>query len=501
MRPGEFFDSRARASPRRSGRRSTRSRSPAWQAGRRRRRIRCACSGRSRAAVTIAALGLLARRLAGERAGLIAAGDRRALPHPDRRRRRAHDRVALRAAGWRWRCSPPTAPARRAARRPRARASGPCSGLAALTRGEALHAAAAAARAAAAAPRRPAGGGGGLLAFAVVLAPVDGAQLVASSTARCSSPPRAARRWRAPTASRSTTATSIGSWDGVLRPRTPGAATRPRRATRQGDAGVEYALDHAERLPLVAGARVLAHLGRVRPVRSPEGRDRWVTWLGVALYVLLLPLAVYGLVLLRRRGARWPGSSVTPVVGHLTSLRAGLRLGALPPLGRAGDRGARRVALDRGRSDGPVLRSTAGAAPSAQPASEPACAAAPPGCARLRRRRGARLRAARRVVLLRAGAAARAHAVGVGLPLDRRPVGRRAARRRARSFGSNFELVDSSTQSQPWLEYTRERLPAAAAVEPARGAAGARTSPTPSRPCSRRSACPPTCCPSGGRWA
>ena len=26
-------------------------------------------------------------------------------------------------------------------------------------------------------------------------------------------------------------------------------------------------------------------------------------------------------------------------------------------------------------------------------------------------------------------------------------------------LGSNFELVDSSTQPQPWLEYTRERLP------------------------------------------
>src|SRR5215204_4356518 len=27
------------------------------------------------------------------------------------------------------------------------------------------------------------------------------------------------------------------------------------------------------------------------------------------------------------------------------------------------------------------------------------------------------------------------------------------------AFGSNYELVDSAVQFQPWLEYTRERLP------------------------------------------
>jgi anti-sigma factor RsiW len=28
-----------------------------------------------------------------------------------------------------------------------------------------------------------------------------------------------------------------------------------------------------------------------------------------------------------------------------------------------------------------------------------------------------------------------------------------------RPFGANYELVDSAVQFQPWLEYTRERLP------------------------------------------
>ena len=35
----------------------------------------------------------------------------------------------------------------------------------------------------------------------------------------------------------------------------------------------------------------------------PEGREPWVSHAGLVVYVLLVPLALYGLVLLRRRGA------------------------------------------------------------------------------------------------------------------------------------------------------------------------------------------------------
>ena len=45
------------------------------------------------------AIGFLGRRVAGERAALIAVGDRRGLPDPDHRRRRADERVAVRPAG------------------------------------------------------------------------------------------------------------------------------------------------------------------------------------------------------------------------------------------------------------------------------------------------------------------------------------------------------------------------------------------------------------------
>lgn len=74
------------------------------------------------------------------------------------------------------------------------------------------------------------------------------------------------------------------------------------------DAGLRYARDHASRLPVV----VLARLGRTFGVfdvheqvrlESLEGRTvRWQT-LGTRMYWMLLPLAAYGAVSLRRRRA------------------------------------------------------------------------------------------------------------------------------------------------------------------------------------------------------
>jgi 4-amino-4-deoxy-L-arabinose transferase-like glycosyltransferase len=74
-----------------------------------------------------------------------------------------------------------------------------------------------------------------------------------------------------------------------------------RHAEALGD-GIDYARDHASRLPVVLAAR----LGRVwsvyRPFTTPEGRSVRVHKLGVIAFFLLLPLAAGGALLLRRRG-------------------------------------------------------------------------------------------------------------------------------------------------------------------------------------------------------
>jgi 4-amino-4-deoxy-L-arabinose transferase-like glycosyltransferase len=71
--------------------------------------------------------------------------------------------------------------------------------------------------------------------------------------------------------------------------------------------GLEYAADHAGRLVfVVAPVRVLRTWDLWQPVRQideAEGRDRTMETLGVIVYFLLIPLAVYGGLLLRRRRA------------------------------------------------------------------------------------------------------------------------------------------------------------------------------------------------------
>jgi hypothetical protein len=70
--------------------------------------------------------------------------------------------------------------------------------------------------------------------------------------------------------------------------------------------GRDYARDHAGRVPLVVLVRVLKLMDFYEPRRElmfAEGRNHKVEGVGIGLYWLLLPLAVWGAVLLRRRGA------------------------------------------------------------------------------------------------------------------------------------------------------------------------------------------------------
>lgn len=99
----------------------------------------------------------------------------------------------------------------------------------------------------------------------------------------------------------------IGSW-----PCVPALTVRRRRneadvSARLRHAGVRYARDHAGRLPAVAGVRVLRSFdlwspGAATRLEARAGdRDLNVQRVGVLVYWLVVPLAVAGAVLLRRR--------------------------------------------------------------------------------------------------------------------------------------------------------------------------------------------------------
>jgi 4-amino-4-deoxy-L-arabinose transferase-like glycosyltransferase len=93
---------------------------------------------------------------------------------------------------------------------------------------------------------------------------------------------------------------NLGSWQ-VSCVRLRGDRNEAVDNNQAGRKGIQYARDHLERVPLVAAARVTRTWGLFWPGQVPEGRAKWVTYAGVAVYVLLLPLAVFGLVTLRRR--------------------------------------------------------------------------------------------------------------------------------------------------------------------------------------------------------
>lgn len=80
-----------------------------------------------------------------------------------------------------------------------------------------------------------------------------------------------------------------------------GRGNEAKELNEAGRKGIRYARDHAGRVPLVAAARFARTWGLWQPFAVPEGRRAWVQQVGAALYFALIPLAVYGLVLLRRR--------------------------------------------------------------------------------------------------------------------------------------------------------------------------------------------------------
>jgi 4-amino-4-deoxy-L-arabinose transferase-like glycosyltransferase len=96
----------------------------------------------------------------------------------------------------------------------------------------------------------------------------------------------------------------IGSWDIRCVPTAP-ASDESVASQRARTHGVDYATDHASRVPLVVAARLGRTFELLQPVRQAEqaeGRAEGLELAGAIVWWALLPLGVYGLVLLRRRG-------------------------------------------------------------------------------------------------------------------------------------------------------------------------------------------------------
>ena len=96
----------------------------------------------------------------------------------------------------------------------------------------------------------------------------------------------------------------IGSWDIRCVPTAP--AKDESVASQNGRSqGLDFARDHASRVPLVLAARLgrtFELLQPVRQARQAEGRAEGLELAGAVVWFALLPFGVYGLVLLRRRG-------------------------------------------------------------------------------------------------------------------------------------------------------------------------------------------------------
>jgi 4-amino-4-deoxy-L-arabinose transferase-like glycosyltransferase len=102
----------------------------------------------------------------------------------------------------------------------------------------------------------------------------------------------------------------IGQWDfGCIPP--PVHANEALEAERLRDRGLRYARRHAGRVPVVEAARLGRSFELYRPREQArqeaffEGRNLRVEQLGVACYYALALLAAYGVVVLRRRDGPW----------------------------------------------------------------------------------------------------------------------------------------------------------------------------------------------------
>ncbi|MBD0281647.1 MAG: glycosyltransferase family 39 protein [Thermoleophilaceae bacterium] len=255
-------------------------------------------AGAAFGAGTVAAVGLLGRRLGGRRAGLLAAGLAAVYPTLI-----AADGALMSESLLGLLVALSLLAAYRLVEAPtvgRAATLGAVAGLAALTRGEALLLL----------PLlllpvlfRPARGPAAIvvvLAFVVVVAPwtvrnwivFDRPVLVATNSGTAVAGANCDATYRGD---------KLGGWWPPCIREHPGMNEAEHHSQALAD-GVRYAGHHLDRLPVVLAAR----LGRVwslyDPFQIPEGRSARVQKLGVLMFFALLPLAVAGALTLRRRG-------------------------------------------------------------------------------------------------------------------------------------------------------------------------------------------------------
>jgi hypothetical protein len=96
----------------------------------------------------------------------------------------------------------------------------------------------------------------------------------------------------------------IGSWDLRCVPTKP-AKDESVASQDARTQGIDYARDHASRIPLVLAARLGRTFELVQPVlqaQRAEARAAGLEVAGAVFFWVLMPFGVYGLVLLRRRG-------------------------------------------------------------------------------------------------------------------------------------------------------------------------------------------------------
>lgn len=159
----------------------------------------------------------------------------------------------------------------------------------------------------------------------------------------------------------------LGQWVfGCLRP--PRSENEAEVSAELARDGIEYARDNAGRLPVVVAVRVLRTWELYRPRQQWhfeeffEGRDRQVQKAGIAMYFLMVPLAVAGALALRRRGV--PLRGLLAMFALVTLVSAGaygftrFRVGAEVPFVVLAAAGVAAL-IDRRRGRGPARAGTA----------------------------------------------------------------------------------------------------------------------------------------------